>query len=266
MSRVQSRLGELLLRYAPPTAGLRRVPILGSCLSWIGGRIIPRDTLTWVQVRQGLAAGIWLRLNPRTGHAVVEGQGEPEVQKALQEHLSPGMTFYDLGANIGFFSLLAARIVGASGHVVAFEADPENAARLREHAQRNRFSWLAVEEKAVWFETGRVSFARSDPAISPDRGLGRVASSEGAATIEVAALSLDDCLARHPKPDFIKCDVEGAELEVIRGALHVLSANHPVVVCEMHGEENRRAAVDELSRLGYACSACGERHALALPR
>jgi hypothetical protein len=51
-----------------------------------------------------------MRLNPRTGGGAFAGSGEPEVQRALQEHLRPGMTFYDIGANIGFFSLLAARL------------------------------------------------------------------------------------------------------------------------------------------------------------
>ncbi|PYT56961.1 MAG: hypothetical protein DMG35_21155, partial [Acidobacteria bacterium] len=54
----------------------------------------------------------------------------------MQRYLLPGMTFYDIGANIGFFSLLAARIIGAQGRVVAFEADPEVAQRLRDHVER----------------------------------------------------------------------------------------------------------------------------------
>ena len=59
--------------------------------------------------------------------------------------------------------------------MVAFEADPENAARLREHAERNKFTWMRVEEKAAWSASGTVFFSRCDPATSPDRGLGSVA-------------------------------------------------------------------------------------------
>ena len=128
------------------------------------------------------------------------------------------MTFYDIGANIGLFSLLAARLVGKEGRVVAFEADPEIAARLREHVARNEFGWITVEEKAVWSEPRTVFFARTDPATSPDRGLGHVVSASAGDTIQVSAESLDDYTWTQPAPDFLKCDVEGAEVEVFRGA------------------------------------------------
>ena len=82
------------------------------------------------------------------------------------------MTFYDVGANIGIFSMMAARVVGPRGRVVAFEADPEIAERLQEHANRNGFSWVNVEQKAAWCESGKILFERVDPAVSPDRGVG----------------------------------------------------------------------------------------------
>ena len=84
------------------------------------------------------------------------------------------MTFYDLGANIGFFTLLAAKLVGPSGCVVSFEADPEIAARLRENISRNSFSWVTVEQKAVWSERCLVTLVRMDSAKSRDRDQGHI--------------------------------------------------------------------------------------------
>ena len=259
-------IARILLRYALPLAGLRRVPVLGPWLRWAGARMVPRDSLVWAQVRRGPAAGIWLRLNPRTGGDVLEGTGESEVQSALQEYVAPGMTVYDVGANIGFFTMLAARLVGPTGHVAAFEADPEIVARLREHAECNQFSWVSVNGNAVWSEPQTVLFARADPGISPDRGLGHVVESAEKNTIRVDAVSLDDYARTSAAPDFIKCDVEGAEVEVFRGAQRVLVEKRPLILCEMHGEENRRTLSDEFSGLGYVCRDCGERHVLALPR
>jgi FkbM family methyltransferase len=259
------RLAQLFLRYASPLAGLRRVPIVGSCLRWASLRLVPRDSLAWVQVQTGPAAGIWMRLNPRTGGSAFAGRGEPEVQRALEEHLRPGMNFYDIGANIGFFSLLAARLVGPDGHVTSFEADPEVAGRLREHIARNNFSRVTVEQKAVWSERRRVTFLRTDPGVSPDRGLGHVVGAASSDTIEVEGVSLDDYTAAFPAPDFLKCDVEGAEVEVFRGAGRLLREKRPGILCEMHSEENRRVLVDEFSRIGYACRASDETHVLALP-
>lgn len=267
MAQANDRLAQAFLRYAAPLGRLRRIPIVGRCLSWAAAAVVPRRSLTWVQVQRGPAAGIWLRLNPRTGHDALQGATEPDVQDALQQHLRPGMTFYDIGANIGFLSLLAARLVGKHGRVIAFEADPEIASRLREHVERNGFSWATVEEKAVWSASRRILFARTDPKASPDRGLGHVVNSASADTIEIDAVSLDDFVRNFGvAPDFIKCDVEGAEVEVFRGARRLLAEKRPGILCEIHSEQNRRALLDEFVRLGYACKNCGDRHLLALPQ
>jgi len=262
----QGLIARFLLRYGSPLAGLRQVPVLGRCVSWAGTKLVPRDALAWVQVQKGPAQGLWLHLNPRTGMTYFEGGGEPEVQEVLQEHLRPGMTFYDIGANIGFFTLLAARLVGKEGRVAAFEADPEIAARLREHVERNGFGWVTVEEKAVWSEPRTVFFARTDPATSPDRGLGHIVPAKTEDTIQVSAVSLDDYGRSQPPPDFLKCDVEGAEVEVFRGARRLLKGKRPGIICEMHSEENHRILLEEFSRLGYSCNPCGTNHILALPQ
>ena len=136
--------------------------MIGPCLRWASAKLIPRDSLIWVKVQHGPARGIWLRLNPRTGRDYYLGDVEPEVQSVLQKYLRPGMVFYDIGANIGFFSLLAARVMGSQGRIVAFEADPEIAARLREHVARNQGALISVEEKAVWSSSDSVSFVRAD--------------------------------------------------------------------------------------------------------
>lgn len=260
------RLAQLFLRYATPFAGLRRVPVVGPCVSWISAKIVPRETLTWIQVEHGPGAGLCLRVNARTGQAILGGSGEPAVQQALVEHLRPGMTFYDLGANIGFFSLLAARLVGTQGRVIAFEADPEVATRLREHVARNGFSQITVEEKAVWSEQGVVSFERIDPRDSPDRGLGHVVGGGAKNSIQVQAVSLDGYCGAATAPDFLKCDVEGAEVEVFRGAQRLLKEKRPGIICEMHSEANLRMLLEEFSRSGYSCKPCGENHVLALPQ
>jgi FkbM family methyltransferase len=266
MSSSNDRLAGALMRYVSPLRSLRQLPVLGSWLSRIGERIVPRDTRTWMRIERGPAAGIWMRLNPRTGLDTLRGAGEPEVQDAMRRHLRPGMTFYDLGANVGFLSLLAARMVGEHGCLVAFEADPEVAARLRENVDRNAFRCAQIVEKAVWSESSTVFFERVEAATSPDRGLGHIAAAAAPNTIEIEAVALDDFVRTAPAPDFIKCDVEGAEVEVFRGAQKLLSEKRPVIVCEIHSEANRRALLSDLNRFGYACEESSARQLLALPR
>ncbi|MGA2811995.1 MAG: FkbM family methyltransferase [Candidatus Acidiferrum sp.] len=257
---------QLFLRYARRLSGLRRLPLVGPLVGWASGKVLPRGTLVWAQVQSGPAKDLWLHLNPRTGGSYFAGGGEPAVQAALEEHLRPGMVFFDIGANIGFFSLLGARLVGPAGRVVAFEADPEAAARLSEHVSRNGFSWIAAEQRAVWSASTTVSFARTDPATSPDRGLGHVVSAPSEGTIEVHATSLDVFARAEVAPDFLKCDVEGAEVEVFRGAQRLLEQKRPGILCEMHSAENRRVLLEEFARYRYVSTDLDEVHVLALPR
>jgi FkbM family methyltransferase len=256
-----------LLRYGSRLRALRRAPVLGPMLSRVSRLIVPAGTLVWQAVEDGPAKGLWLRLNPRTGELYARGGGEPQVQAALVKLLRPGMTFYDVGANIGFFSLLAARIVGPTGRVVAFEADPENAARLRENVERNSFSWIELEEKAVWSTSGgTVFFGRANPELTPDRGDGHVVNGDQPNTISVPAMALDDYVKSTSPPDFVKVDVEGAEVEVLAGAARLLRDWKPIVLCELHTDHNRRALLGTFTDLGYVCSDCDQHHALAVPQ
>ena len=267
MSFSGGRLGKVFLRFAAPFTKLRAVPVIGPGLRWASAKLLSRDTLTWVQVRRGPAQGIWLHLNPRTGRDYFNGDVEPEVQAVLQKYLRPGMTVYDIGANIGFFSLLAARLVGATGRVAAFEADPEIAARLRENVTRNQGAPIGVEEKAVWSSSSPVFFARANAEVSPDRGLGHVidndADKSAPSTIRVEAVSVDDYVSKSEAPNFMKCDVEGAEVEVFRGANKLLNERRPFILCEMHGDKNRQTLLEMFENLGYRCEPCGENHILA---
>lgn len=267
MKALEGRLGRAFLRLGPPLADLRRLPLFGPFLRWASARLVPRDSLAWVQVQRGAAKGIWLHLNPRTGSGYFNATVEPEVQEVLQKHLHPGMTFYDVGANIGFFTLVAAQLVGEHGSVVAFEADPEIASRLRENISRNQKPAISVEEKAVWSSSTPMLFARAFASTSPDRGLGHVlgetAEEASRDAIRVQSITLDEYAAQSKAPDFIKCDVEGAEVEVFRGAQRLLSQEKPDILCELHGEKNWRILLEDLARFGYSCQPCGENHILA---
>jgi FkbM family methyltransferase len=263
----EGRLGRAFLRFAAPFTKLRHIPVIGPGLRWASAKLLPRDALTWVQVQRGPAQGIWLHLNPRTGRDYFNGDVEPEVQAVLRKYLRPGMTVYDIGANIGFFSLLAARLVGATGHVTAFEADPEIVERLRENVARNQAAPISVEQKAVWSSSSPVLFARADAEVSPDRGLGHVINNdaEGPApsTIRVEAVTVDEYARKSGAPDFMKCDVEGAEVEVFRGAEKLLNDRPPLILCEMHREENRQTLLKLFANLGYRCESCSKDHILA---
>jgi FkbM family methyltransferase len=267
MTKAGERMADVLVSGTSRLSRLRGVPVIGPLLRWAGRRFLPTNTLIWVRIQHGPASGLWIRVNPRTGRQAQTGEGEAAVQQEMVAQLRPGMTFYDLGANIGFFSLLGARLVGPSGKVISFEVDPEIAERLKENLSHNGFVQAMVEQKAVWSKDQMVSFARADKGMSPDRGLGHIAPEEpgGESLIRTEAVSLDGFVASHPAPDFIKCDVEGAEVAVFAGAERLLREKRPVVLVEMHSEENRAVLVRKLQELGYRCKDVDANHVLATP-
>jgi len=266
LTEAEGAIGRLFFRHYQSLRGMGKLPVLGPLLTWAASRAVPRDSRLWMQVKNGPAEGIWLRLNPRTAAETISGTGERRELEIVREHLRPGMTFYDVGANIGIFAMMAARIVGPNGQVVAFEADPEIADRLREHARQNSFSWVNVEQKAAWRESGTVMFERVDAAVSPDRGVGHVVDSRNERVVSLDAIALDDCSSKYRPPDFIKCDVEGAESEVFQGARQLLAIRRPRVLCEIHSENSRHLVLSEFSRFNYVCENCNENHILALPK
>jgi FkbM family methyltransferase len=265
MAQKHKWFGELLLRSPKSIRSLRNVPALGRLIHYLSHRILPADERVCAEVQGGPAKGIRLELNPRTGEMYFRGEVETATQKALVERLQPGMVFYDLGANVGFFSLLAARLVGAAGRVFSFEPDAEVAARLRRNIGLNEVSTITVVEAGVWSTNANVRFIRSD-ASSPDRGTGRFVSDENQASgASTRCVALDDFVQSAPRPNAIKCDVEGAELEALRGARKLLEIHRPWIMCEMHSNANDRVAREFLGNLGYEIETVDANHILATP-
>ena len=257
-------MGELLLRAPQRLRSLRGLPLVGDWIHRVSHRILPMDEKVWARVESGPAQGLWLELNPRTGQNYLRGEAESTVQKILAERLRPGMVFYDLGANIGLFTLLAAQLVGDSGKVFSFEPDPENAARLRRNIQRNGFTNVTVVESGIWSATGKLNFVVSSSA-SPDHGVGKfVAVESGATGALTSCVSLDDFALDAPPPDAIKCDIEGAEVEALRGGTKMLRLQRPWIICEMHSDANRRTATELLGSFGYTTVALDDDHVLAV--
>jgi FkbM family methyltransferase len=256
-------LGKLLLRSPGPIRGLRNVPILGGLIHVASHRMVSSDERIWAKIEAGPGKGLWFELNPRTGQHYLHGQVESIIQGILVERLREGMVFYDLGANIGLFSLLAARLVGVTGRVISFEPDPETAVRLERNIARNGYQNMTVVQAGVWSKSGVRRFMIAD-ASSPDHGVGRFTEDANGHDM-VECVALDDIAKKVVAPDAIKCDVEGAEIEVLQGAKQVLREHKPWIVCELHSDANRVMAGEILKQFGYRIQIVDANHVLALP-
>jgi FkbM family methyltransferase len=266
MLRAREWMGDLLLHTPGSLRSLRNVPFVGKLIHRVSHSILPMDQKVWARVESGPAAGIWLELNPRTGQSYLRGEAEQAVQATLAERLRPGMVFYDLGANLGLFTLLAARLVTATGKVFSFEPDPKNASSLRRNIQRNGFTNVSVVESGIWSSTSNRSFVAAS-ADSPDHGVGKFVEHPppDSGTL-VPCVSLDDFIQAAPPPDAIKCDIEGAEVEALRGAAKLLqSPSRPWIIMEMHSPALDQAARALLASCGYQLTAADELHVLAVP-
>jgi FkbM family methyltransferase len=265
MSSERNWMATLMLRLPASIRSFRGLPVLGSFLHTLSHRILPSDQKVWAQVEAGPGKGIWLELNPRTGQNYRLGETEKICQAIVAGRLRPGDVFYDLGANLGFFSLLAARTAGPTGKVFSFEPDAQMAERLRRNAMRNGLSNIAVVEKGVWSASGTLNFMTAD-STSPDRGVGKFEPDDASGRGNPArCVSLDDFVRSAPAPRAIKCDVEGAEVEVFRGAQNLLSIYRPWILCELHSPENDRAWRKLIGGFGYSFESVDSDHVLAWP-
>jgi FkbM family methyltransferase len=262
---VRALMSQALLRAPAPLRSLRNIPVLGQIFHALSHTLVKADDKIWVPVQSGPAQGLQLELNPRTGQSYAKGDTELVVQEFLASHLKPGDVFYDLGANIGLFTLIGARCVGPTGKVFSFEPDPEVSARLRRNVARNNFANVSIIESGVWSSTTALPFAAS-PATSPDRGFGTfVGSSASGSDSFIPCVSIDDFARLHPAPTAIKCDVEFAEIEVLKGALVTFENCRPWILGEMHSPENDREARAILSQFGYRLENVDDVHLFASP-
>jgi FkbM family methyltransferase len=179
------------------------------------------------------------------------GALEVSETRLVQALLRPGMCVVDVGANIGFYTLVSARIVGPSGAVHAFEPNGVVRASLVANLALNGFQNVVVHDEAMASQSGSVLFYVSD--WNENSGISSLIPGDGlkAEGERVPCVTLDDFAAtlapRHI--DVLKIDVEGAELDVIKGGRELLGrADAPALIFEGHVVE---PLVEALRPLGY---------------
>jgi FkbM family methyltransferase len=179
---------------------------------------------------------------------------EPQLQAAVARVVQPGWTCADVGAHRGVFTRLLAGLVGAEGTVVAFEAHPDNARRLRKSLPAGVRDRVVLENLAVTdgsslrvsLHPGRRHASEEWNVVGTDLE-GRPSPAE----LEVGATSLDSYFAALPL-HFVKLDVEGAEADVLRGMRRLLGERRPALAVEFHTEDGwagRRDLLDAGYRL-----------------
>ncbi|GEM_PF-2798206 len=157
--------------------------------------------------------------------------------------------FWDIGANIGTHSLLMASVL-SSGYVYSFEPHPSNYSKLQENIEKNRFENIKVMKNALGNEDKKLYLTNSNTV--PGYGEHQVTSSQSDNKIPIKVRKADD-ISECDNPTIVKIDVEGAEMDVLRGMEKILKNNVRYIICEVHRSEGSEVteATNLLSEYGF---------------
>jgi FkbM family methyltransferase len=240
---------------------------------YVADRLRGRDVI----VRDGLAKGLVFNSGrSNVGYTFAHGALEPDTEQAILTVLKSGMTFYDIGANFGWLSLIAARLVGTHGKVVSFEPLDANVQTVQHNIRANNFEHMTVLPVALGSTDGSARFLLSS---QPSWGMLAATGKEPGELVGetmVAVKRLDSAIREYRLrvPQVIKIDVEGAEIDVLSGAAETIVAVRPLMFIELH--DTNTAVADILLQYDYkAClpgssasvsDAPGNVHIFAVPR
>ncbi len=168
---------------------------------------------------------------------ILFGKREREQRLMLERALEPGMTVFDIGANIGYYVLLERRLVGPEGRIVALEPAPHNLELLRRNLALNGVRNVTVLDRAVSDRPGRRRLHLADQGnLNTFHATGSAAPHLSGRTIEVACTTVPELITEFGVPDLIRMDVEGHEVEVLGGMIEGLAGGTraPMVLFETH--------------------------------
>lgn len=216
---------------------------------WPVAATIATGRTMYVDLRSPLGRGIYMK-----------GEFDPNVFQPLRRVLQLGDAFLDVGANVGYYSMLALDVVGTSGAVHAFEIDARPLRCLRKTQKTQHLSNLFIHAIAVGGHTGTANFFQER-----DSGHSHLTPHSGHRLVEM--ITLDDWWARNgrQKISVIKMDIEGAEPSALRGAQKLLTIEAPTIVCEAwdNPDSTLGEAASFLRTLGYTITALTNVHSPA---
>jgi FkbM family methyltransferase len=215
-------LGRLLRKVLPEfRLQLRLASLFGRSVKVsVMGKTLNMDLRDWAVSSAMFAEGVW----------------EPEETKFLEKALRPGMVFVDIGAHIGYYTVIASGLVGSTGKVFAFEPDPGNFALLQRNVAENHCQNVFTGQKAIAASTRRLSLYRSRSNFGDHRTyapIGEAVQQRGTerSAVAVEALSLDDYFAGNPTGiDFLKMDIQGSEYDAFIGMRKTLQRNSDITI------------------------------------
>jgi len=178
-------------------------------------------------------------------HEAWLGTYEFNVRKKFEELTGGGDIVYDLGAMVGFYTLLAAELVKENGKVYAFEPSPRNVYYLKKNVELNKYKNVVIMNYAISDEDGD-AFFDTGRSIST----GHLVKKESS-IVKISSLDSLWSKGKILQPDFIKMDIEGAEYKALIGAKNILKQKHPKLLISTHSEELNNLCFEYLKKYNY---------------
>lgn len=228
---------------------VKRLPI-GSALHDAYMRVKHKDGVVLTIERGPLAGLKWVRYNRTFNPEYIDGTYEPRMQEVLTRFLRPGMTFYDVGANAGYFTLFGAHLVGDQGRIVAIEGHPKTAHQLRRQIAANGGGNVTLIPKAVSDKVGTAEFADDTIAVMASLA----PENTDRRTVHVETTTLDTIAGETAPPDMLKIDIEGAEIAALNGARNTIAKHRPILLVEVHSPEIAAEYEKLMNEFGYSSS------------
>jgi FkbM family methyltransferase len=197
----------------------------------------------------GPAAGLRWRITPYIQRHTLLGLVGPEVQRVLVAKVLKGWVAYHLEANLGFYTLLLAKLVAPEGRVISFEPSPAVRHELEAHVALNALRHVQVLPYAIADRNGPVHFHIADSPL-----LSAIVPQRHRSTITVECRTLDSLVFEQglPAPNLIRMNIEGAEALAIAGAGRLLARHPPLLVCEVHSADLLKAIEGRLGPGWYS--------------
>lgn len=227
------------------------------------------DRGKWVMTEVFSDLRMWVDLHDiGVSRGCILGNWEQPESRYMREKIALGDTVIDIGANVGWFTLLAASRCGDSGHVHAFEPHPTISGYLNRSIHDSRMDGrITLHRVGLDEKNGRAVLGAPTNTNNPGHNWLLDAKEQGDSQFdhhEISTVQLDECLP-NILPSVIKIDVEGAEARVMRGARNLLRRAKPLVLSKLFPEQLKAVSgvttaefISEMAQLGYQCSELGQ--------
>lgn len=235
--------------------GITRLPKVKGLFNFLYNKVKKKEGIIRMRTLNGTDLYIDLSDKIISSKLLQYGYWEKGLTDLVLKTIKPGMVVLDVGAHIGYYSTLFAKLVQPDGKILSFEPDPHNFFLLKKNMELSHSSDYIVENLAISDSKGEINLYLEDENLG---GHSIIRGEESGNSISVSSVTLDGYLGANAKVDFMKIDIEGAESLALRGAAGIIENNpNLIMVLEfnpnnmLETKNNPNVFLDQIRSYGF---------------